>query len=153
MSPAVNTPPHAFGLSQRCCPHLSVLQSPAVVVTNDAYINALSIIELMTKLVQKYTDKPITLVMDNARYQKCSVVTEFAQKHGIELLYLSSYSPNLNLIERLWKLVKKKCLYCKYYESFTDFKAAIDNCLKSLEDKNRGELVTLVTEVSSVKKR
>jgi transposase len=35
---------------------------------------------------------------------------------AIELLYLPPYSPNLNLIEWVWKLVKKKCLYAKYYE-------------------------------------
>jgi transposase len=48
-----------------------------------------------------------------------------ADKLGIELLYLPSYSPNLNLIERLWKWVKKKCLYGKYYENFTDFQQSI----------------------------
>ena len=46
---------------------------------------------------------PITLVLDNARYQKCKLVQELADSLGIELLYLPSYSPNLNLIERLWK--------------------------------------------------
>jgi transposase len=54
---------------------------------------------------------PITLVLDNAKYQKCQPVREVAETLGIELLYLPSYSPNLNLIERLWKLVKKPCLY------------------------------------------
>ena len=64
---------------------------------------------------------PITLVLDNARYQKCKVVQDFANSLGIELLYLPPYSPNLNLIERLWKFVKKKCLYAKYYEEFAQF--------------------------------
>jgi transposase len=43
---------------------------------------------------------PITLVLDNARYQKCKIVEELALFWSIELLYLPSYSPNLNLIER-----------------------------------------------------
>jgi transposase len=42
---------------------------------------------------------PITLVLDNARYQKCKIVEELALSLSIELLYLPSYSPNLNLIE------------------------------------------------------
>jgi hypothetical protein len=57
----------------------------------------------------------VTIVLDNARYQKCKIVEESALSLSIELLYLPSYSPNLNLIERRWKLVKKKCLYGKYF--------------------------------------
>lgn len=64
-------------------------------------------------------DIPITLVLDNARYQKCQLVTELASTLAIELLHLPSYSPNLNLIERLWKFVKKQCLYSKYYSDFS----------------------------------
>ncbi|KYC36934.1 hypothetical protein WA1_45595 [Scytonema hofmannii PCC 7110] len=52
---------------------------------------------------------------------------ELADMLEIELLYLPSYSPNLNLIERLWKLVKKQCLYSKYYPEFSEFKAVISN--------------------------
>ena len=44
---------------------------------------------------------PITLVLDNARYQRCAIVTELAQFLEIELLYLPPYSPNLNLDESL----------------------------------------------------
>ena len=47
----------------------------------------------------------------------------------IELLYLPAYSPNLNLIERLWKFVKKTCLYSTYYANFHDFKQAISDGL------------------------
>lgn len=53
------------------------------------------------------TELPITLVLDNARYQKCQSVFDKAATLGIELLYLPAYSPNLNLIERLWRFVKK----------------------------------------------
>ena len=61
---------------------------------------------------------PITLVLDNARYQKCAVVQALAASLGIELLYLPSYSPNLNLIERLWRFVRKQSLDSTYYEEF-----------------------------------
>jgi len=74
-----------------------------------------SIILLMTQLLERYADSTIALVMDNAMYQRCKIVMEFAKEHGIELHFLPPYSPNLNLIERLWKFIKKKCLYCKYY--------------------------------------
>jgi transposase len=88
---------------------------------------------------------PITLVLDNARYQKCKIVEKLALSLSIELLYLPSYSPNLNLIERLWKLVKKKCLYGKYYENFSDFSSAIYECLNDAHLKHKKELDSLLT--------
>ena len=88
---------------------------------------------------------PITLVLDNARYQKCKIVEKLALSLSIELLYLPSYSPNLNLIERLWKFVKKKCLHGKYYENFSDFSSAIYECLNDAHLKHKKELDSLLT--------
>jgi len=64
---------------------------------------------------------------------------------GIELLFLPTYSPNLNIIERLWKFIRKKSLNSKYYATFSDFKTAI---LAGLEDSNgkwASELRSLLT--------
>ena len=60
-------------------------------------------------------------------------------------LFLPSYSPNLNLIERLWKFVKKKALYARHYKHFDDFKAAIDDCLSKVTTEHKQELKTLMT--------
>lgn len=68
---------------------------------------------------------PVTLVLDNARYQRNALVMGLAQKPGIELLFLPSYSPNLNLIERLWRFVKRRAGYGKYPPTFADFRAAV----------------------------
>jgi transposase len=116
-----------------------------ITVTNDSYINANSIIALMEQLLEYYAGSVLCLVMDNARYQRCKLVMEFAKEHNIELLFLPSYSPNLNLIERLWKFVKKKCLYNKYYPDFHMFKAGIDNCIFDIDKKYRGEIESLMT--------
>jgi hypothetical protein len=67
---------------------------------------------LLRKLSTRYAGLPLTLVLDNARYQRCALVQELAKGLRIELLFLPAYSPNLNLIERPWKFVKKKCLSC-----------------------------------------
>ncbi|MDR0682524.1 MAG: transposase [Dysgonamonadaceae bacterium] len=59
---------------------------------------------------------------------------------------MPSYSPNLNIIERLWKWTKKECLNCKYYDTFDEFKTAIDNALlKTKKHENKQELETLLT--------
>ena len=108
---------------------LNAVTHQMITVTNDSYINALSICELLEKIAGQVTEVPITLVLDNARYQKCEIVRTCAEKLNIQLLYLPSYSPNLNLIERLWKFIKKQALYSKYYETFAQFKNAITHCI------------------------
>ena len=85
------------------------------------------------------------MFLDNAKYQHCNLVKEEAKKLGIELLFLPPYSPNLNLIERLWKWLKKKCLYSKYYEKFEDFKNAIVTTLELAKTDYKKELKTLLT--------
>jgi transposase len=92
-----------------------------------------------------YEEKPMGLFPGLLEpTQRCKVVTEKAAELGIELLFLLPYSPNLNLIERLWKFVKKQVLYSKYYEKFEDFKAAITKCLEQSETKHKEALDSLL---------
>lgn len=116
-----------------------------ITVTNESYINAESVCQLLRQLAELGLGVPITVVLDNARYQKCRVVQALAQTLQIELLYLPPYSPNLNLIERFWKFVKKKCLYSTYYATFTTFKTAISSCLTQTQTRYKEELDTLLT--------
>jgi transposase len=117
-----------------------------VSVRTTGYVNAGTICELILKINAAYPEEEITLVMDNARYQKNQRVTDLAESLNIELLYLPAYSPNLNLIERVWRLVKAKCLRNRYHENFGGFVGAIDEFLDSLNGPNRDCLKTLVTE-------
>jgi transposase len=114
-------------------------------VCNDTVINAETVCELLRSLAARYAGLPLTLVLDNARYQRCALVQELAKGLRIELLFLPAYSPNLNLIERLWKFVKKECLSCRYYEDFARFKAAIVECLEGVEGKHKAAIKSLLT--------
>ncbi len=116
-----------------------------VTVTNETYINAESVCELLEKLAQLNLITPMTLVLDNARYQYCKVVQERAAQLNIELLFLPPYAPNLNLIERLWRFVRKQCLYAKHYEDFAHFKQAIETCLAETDKKHKSELISLLS--------
>lgn len=109
---------------------LHAITHELITVTNATYINAQSVCELLGKIAQMNFKTPVSLILDNARYQQCSLVKDLAAQLNIELVFLPAYSPNLNLIERLWKFVKKQCLYSKYYPEFVQFKNAIMDCLQ-----------------------
>jgi transposase len=124
---------------------LNAITHELIMVTNDTYINAQSVCELLRRIAALGLTVPITLILDNARYQRCHLVMDYAKTLGIELLFLPTYSPNLNLIERLWKFVKKQCLYSTYYENFTLFRQAISSCLTATHTTHKAALDTLLT--------
>jgi transposase len=64
-----------------------------ITVTTLTYINSQSVCQLLVKLAELSLQVPITLVLDNARYQRCALVQSLANSLGIELLYLPPYSP------------------------------------------------------------
>jgi transposase len=114
-------------------------------VQNLTYVTAATVCELLHLLAGAHPTQPLTVVLDNARYQKCALVQELARSLGIELLYLPAYSPNLNLIERYWKWVKKQCLYGKYYPTSADFQGAIQQCIAQAQSEHQAELESLLT--------
>jgi transposase len=123
---------------------LNAMTKELIMITNDSYITSLQVCELLREIAKNAT-LPITLVLDNARYQRCHLVMALAAELGIELLFLPPYSPNLNLIERLWKLVKKECLYSIYYENFTLFQHAIQTFLTTMNLTHHEKLQSLLT--------
>jgi transposase len=124
---------------------LNTITKELVTITNHDYIHAHSVCELLEKLYALYRDLPIVLIMDNARYQKCQLVLEKAQSLNIKIVFLPPYSPNLNLIERLWKFVKKQVLYNKYYQEYDQFCTAISDCLEQTHTTHKEALETLLT--------
>ena len=106
------------------------IRHEAVTLTNSTVVNQEVFCALLDKIAATYADtgRSITLVLDNARYQKCQSVFDKAKVLGIELQYLPAYSPNLNLIERLWRFVKTQVLYSTHYNTFAAFKDSIDAC-------------------------
>ena len=90
-------------------------------------VNEQTSISLFEKCLEKYSDKEIiTIYLDNAAYHKSKLVKKFIEEHPkINLSYLPPYSPNLNLIERLWKFANEKVVNLKYYPDFYQFKERI----------------------------
>jgi transposase len=116
-----------------------------IAVTNTTVVNTETMCELLRKITALGLTGPITLVLDNARYQRNAAVQALAEQVGITLLFLPSYSPNLNLIERLWKFIKRRALYGRYHPTFTEFQAAIQETLDGLPTTHAEPLKTLMT--------
>ena len=124
---------------------LDFVTGKVLTVTNDSYITATQVCEMLRKISAQYAGKTVRVILDNARCQKCQAVRELALELGIELLYIPPYSPNLNLIERFWKFVKGE-LRSKYYDNFNLFQEAINSLIQSATGKNRKRVAKLMGE-------
>lgn len=99
-----------------------------VTIIESNTVNADSTIRLLQAIEQTYPlSREIFIILDNAKYHYSKAVSEFLLNSKIKLVFLPSYSPNLNLIERLWKFFKKKVLYNRYHENIKVFRKA---CIK-----------------------
>ena len=113
-------------------------------VMNDTYLNADSVCEGLEKLRKKYPDRILYIILDNAAYQRCNKVAKKAEQLKINLVFLPPYSPNLNLIERLWKFLRKNLLSDRYYHSFSEFFSAIADFINNLSARFSIQLSSLL---------
>ena len=124
---------------------LNAVSNLVVEVNNLTTINAWSLVEIFQKLRDKHPGEKITIFLDNAPYQRCYVSQIAANMSAIELEYLPPYSPNLNLIERVWKFIRGKCLNSKHYQNFQEFCQEIKDCVEGFSTRFKEEVSTLLT--------
>ena len=113
--------------------------------TTDGTVTHVTAGRLLLKIRAAHPTGRITVVWDNARYQHTSLVRAVAAYARIDLVYLPPYSPNLNLIERVWKFVKKTALANRSFADYPAFKAAIDDTLDRLGTTHRDAMSSLLT--------
>jgi transposase len=119
-----------------------------ITVTMLATVNAQAMIELGKKLLKKYpgVEKTIYWIVDNAKYHRAKIFKAWLKAHPrIKMLFLPSYSPNLNLIERLWKFFNEKVRCNEYFEKFSDFVLKAKNFFRC-RTKYKEELRTRLAE-------
>lgn len=117
-----------------------------VIIHEDSSVNAQSTILLFDKVQAHQTKGKIIIIADNARYYRSKLVAEYLDKNKrIQLEFLPSYSPNLNLIERLWKFYKKEILQHNYYEKFSLFKKKTIAFFENIGD-HKEELQSLLAD-------
>jgi len=109
-------------------------------------INRNTVIELLTALRSRHPQPAqVFVILDNARYQHAKDVAGYCETAEVQLVFLPTYSPNLNAIERLWKLARKTLFKDHYYATFDQFVQAIREFFDHLE-RYAKELRTLVTD-------
>ena len=105
-----------------------------VVALEEKTVNAEAMVKLFEKIDEKYKDKEkIYIILDNARANRAKAVFEYLKNSKIELIFLPPYSPNLNLIERLWKLLYRLKIRTFFYEKYDDFKHAVMGFFDNIE--------------------
>lgn len=129
----VKTAPGRFRLNVIGVIHATSHQFTALY--NSTYITANTVVQLLERVAKRYAGLPIHIVLDNARYQHCQFVKDAADRFKITLVFLPPYSPNLNLIERLWKFVKAEVCAARYFEDPKTFQNAIIDFLNQLDRK------------------
>lgn len=88
-------------------------------------VNAQSTQRLYEKLLRAHPDGPVYVICDNARYYKNKVLQTWLAGKRLVQVFLPPYSPNLNLIERLWKFLRQKIINTAFYRTKGQFKTAV----------------------------
>ena len=123
----------------------SVVDGTYVGLATDGRVNATTVIAWIEALEAAFPDaSQITVYVDNARYFHARLVKAHLQGKRVRFVYLPSYSPNLNVIERLWKFCKKT-IWVTFYATSAQFTQSIDAFFQELKCY-RPELSTLMTE-------
>ena len=116
-----------------------------IAITDTAVVNTETMCELLRAVASRGLVGPVTVVLDDAKYQRNAIAMGLAVGLGIELLFLPSYSPNLNLIERLWRFTKRKAAYGRYRATFAKFRSAVEDVLAGIPTKHADSLKSLMT--------
>lgn len=120
--------------------------SNTIVSYNDT-INKESIARFLMGLREHYPlEKKIHLILDGAAYHRANLVKDIAWIYNIQLHYLPPYSPNLNPIERLWKVMNEQVRNDVYFATKRDFVSAIKNFFANTLPQIAGSLVTRLTD-------
>ena len=128
--------------------NMNGLYSPCdqeTIIRRQDRVTGMSTLNLLKEIVRKHPDITRAIVFcDQGPAYRSKELRENLPAQ-IELRYLPSYSPNLNLIERLWKLLRKNVTNNKYFETFAIFKKEVSSFLKSLRGRKE-ELASLLFE-------
>jgi transposase len=99
--------------------------------------NAQSFGDFLCSLLQQTTGK-IFLILDNARYHRARDLKEFFSNNKSRLIrvFLPPYSPELNPIERVWRITRRQITHNRYFESVQELQTALTNHFEKWKTPN-----------------
>lgn len=95
-------------------------------------VNAESMVDFVGKVRCQYGSKTVHIILDRSGYHRAALLAEKAEKLNIKLHFLPPYSPNLNPIERLWKVMNEKVRNNRFFKGAKDFKEAISGFFENI---------------------
>lgn len=122
-------------------------QDQGMIVKEYQTVDADSILDFFKAVEKKEkTASRVYVILDNARYHHAKSLREYLDTSKLKLVFLPPYSPNLNLIERLWRFFHEQIMKNKYYETFEEFKNVSLQFFHQRSGPIRRKLQTLMTE-------
>jgi transposase len=122
-------------------------QDQGMLVKEYQTVDADSILDFFKSVEKKEKNtSQVYVILDNARYHHAKSLREYLETSKLKLVFLPPYSPNLNLIERLWRFFQEQIMKNKYYETFEEFKNVSLQFFRQRSGPIRGKLQTLMTE-------
>ena len=119
----------------------------ATIVSDYESINSENIARFFCRLRESYPlNHKLHIILDGAGYHRSDLVRDAAFVLNIELHYLPPYSPNLNPIERLWKVMNEKSRNNVYFKNKRDFKEAIDQFFTVTLPEIAGSLTSRIND-------
>lgn len=122
------------------------LTDKKAVVLEEQTIDAKATIHLLNEIKRKQRRGKVYIILDNAKHHHARAVRNWLlRRPRFTLLYLPAYSPNLNIIERLWRFYHQQITYNHYFESFKEFKETTLAFFKNLKPYE-SQLATLLSD-------
>lgn len=122
------------------------LEEQTAIVNHEETVNKEAVIQILEGIKEAQPRGKVYIIWDNARYHHAKDVKAWlSENKRFKILFLPPYSPNLNIIERLWRFYHKKVTANQYFESFEEFKRQTLDFFKDL-NKYEAELTTLLTD-------
>jgi transposase len=103
------------------------LKETKVIFNTFETIDGASTVDFLKQVRNSYPQKKkIHIILDNSSYHRSDIVKKFCENNKIKLHFLPTYSPNLNPIERLWKLMNERVRNNYFFSSPTEFRQKIN---------------------------